>query len=217
MRYASPLALGRDVFVRLTAGDIFYSRRTARNSVDADKLFYREQPRPTTLAFAWWARFLCSNKIVLAAATGSDVWTPTVDLQEIVFLKPALIFMRAGMLRRPFDYPSLPRWIFAIPPDWPAVLICFIDCSKQMHQNIPELVLLTIPTVCVNLCQSISEPLAASCVVSHLANTSALLLYNVRLGTDAASAINIKHADKQISARDGKRCTFNLVNLECSD
>lgn len=30
-----------DVFVRLTAGDIFYSRRTARNSVDADKLFYR--------------------------------------------------------------------------------------------------------------------------------------------------------------------------------
>lgn len=37
---------------RLTVGDIFYSRRTARNSVDADKLFYREQPRPTTLAFA---------------------------------------------------------------------------------------------------------------------------------------------------------------------
>lgn len=30
-----------NVFLRLTAGDIFYSRRTARNSVDADKLFYR--------------------------------------------------------------------------------------------------------------------------------------------------------------------------------
>lgn len=29
------------------------------------------KPRPTTLAFAWWARFLCSNKIVLATASGA--------------------------------------------------------------------------------------------------------------------------------------------------
>ena len=51
-----------------------------RNSVDADKLFYRgSEPRPTTLAFAWWARFLCSNKIVLATGSGATCehrWIP---------------------------------------------------------------------------------------------------------------------------------------------
>lgn len=78
---------------RLTVGDIFYSRRTARNSVDADKLFYREQPRPTTLAFAWWARFLCSNKIVLAAATGSDVWTPRRWICKKLFSRSLLWYL----------------------------------------------------------------------------------------------------------------------------
>lgn len=60
-----------DVLVRLTAGDIFYSPHSARNSVDADKLFNRgarEQATSHGSAFAWWTRFLCSNKIVLAAA-----------------------------------------------------------------------------------------------------------------------------------------------------